>query len=200
MQYDWPVVIDGGGRPRATEQLRLHVRRLQRQSGRTEPSGAAMPAWALEVRPGSPAELRRPWPAPAHVGRGVIRAAEALSVPIAPWPMLGAHPLILILNWPTDDLDAVRAQALAVVMVSGPDPETAPGVLPGPSHPMAGDGRALGAATAVRVASAVPRPPSYAPPAATAAYSHAAVSNPLRAARTAATPLSVSTGSRVGFG
>ncbi|MDA8200028.1 MAG: hypothetical protein M0Z54_11510 [Thermaerobacter sp.] len=126
--------------------------------------------------------------------------ADALGVPVSPWPLFGSHPLTLILNWPTDDIDALRAQKLAAVMVSEPDPKTAPGVQPAPSHPMPGDGRALGAATAVRVASAGPRPPSYAPPAATAAYSYAAVPNPLNAARPAATPLPVSSGSRVGFG
>ncbi len=200
MHYGWPVVMDGGGRPRTTEHLQTHLRRLQRRSSRTAPAGGAMPAWALEVRPGSPPELRRPWPAPAHVAREVVRAAEALGVPIAPWPMLGAHPLILVLNWPTDDIDAGRAQKLAAVMVSEPDPKTSPGAPPSPSHPIAGDKRALGAATAVRVAAAGPRPPSYAPSAATTAYSHATASNPLRGVRPAATALPVSSGSRVGFG
>lgn len=208
MQYDWPVVLDGGGRPHITEQLRSHVRRLQHQSGRTAPFGGAMPAWALELRPGSPAELLRPWPAPSHIGRSVTRAADALGVPIATWPLFGAHPLILILNWPTDDIDAVRAEKLAEVLVWETGPDSAPGARPSLSHSLAGDVAPLAAApppgrpgaTVVSVGSAVPRPSSYAPPAATAAYSHVAVSNPLRRARPTATPLPVSSGSRVGFG
>ena len=204
MQYDRPVVMDGGGRPHMTALLRSALWQVQRQVGRTAPSGNAMPAWALEVRSGSPAELLRPWPAPAHIGPWVPRVAAALGVPIATWPLFGAHPLVLILHWPTDDIDAVRAQKLASALAGETGPigspaAWAPGALkvatPTPALPM---DRAT--ATAVSAGSvAHPRPP-HPPPTATAAYSHVAVANPLMSARMAAAPLAVSSGGRVGFG
>lgn len=195
VQYDWPVVIDGGGRPHVTELLRSALQRLQRQAGRAAPAGGVMPAWALEVRPGAPAELQRPWPAPSHIGPWSTRAADALGVPVATWPMLGGHPLTLVLNWPTDDVDVARVQKLAEVMVWGTQQDRAahappPGAAVPTARPEA----------AVHVGTAVPRPPSYAAPTATAAYSHVAVANPLRASRGAVAPPPVSSGNRVGFG
>lgn len=204
MQYDWPVVMDGGGRPHMTALLRSALLQLKRQVGRTAPSGNAMPAWALEVRSGSPAELLRPWPAPAHIAPWVPRVAAALGVPIATWPVFGAHPLVLILHWPTDDIDAVRAQKLASVLAW----ETGPVGSPAARPPVAREAVALApalplgrvAATTATAGSAARPWPHHAPPTALAAYSHVIVTNPLLSARTAAAPLTVSSGSRVGFG